>query len=275
VYGDNSIVAKAGDPIIQPGLIDVSCNENNAQDVATLSAWADPLALTNIDAAIAEVIPGMVDPEGAILEIGTISNLTLAPSLNLAVKKSGRTTRLTRSKITGVSATIFVSYDTECAGSPRGTATFLGQIVIGNRGSKFLAAGDSGSLMVQDVTPNPCAIGLLYAGSSSVAIANPIDEVLSHFGVTMVGVPEAQGTEVPVAAIEEAKKVQARHAGRLERVPGGVGHGIGLGRSGQVVIKVYVEKDTPEVRAAVPDSVDGMPVEIEETGRIVPLSHCR
>lgn len=280
-FGGNAIVAKVGDPIIQPGLIDVSCNGKNSQDVATLSAWADPLASTNIDAAIAEVSLLMVDPAGAILEIGKISNLTLAPSLDLAVKKSGRTSRLTRSKITGLNATIFVSYDTECAGSSRGTATFVGQIVIGNRGSKFLAAGDSGSLMVEDVTLNPRAVGLLYAGSSSTAIANPIDEVLCYFStvlgksVTMVGGAGTQGTEVPVAAIEEAKKVQARHAGRLERVPGGVGHGIGLGRSGQVVIKVYVEKDTPEVRAAVPDSVDGMPVEIEETGRIVPLSHCR
>jgi hypothetical protein len=271
----DGVCSHTGDFIIQPGLIDVACNENKAQNVATLSAWADPLANTNIDAAIAEVFSGEVSEDGAILEIGMISTSTLEASLNLAVKKSGRTTGLTRSKITGLNATISVSYDTECAGLLRGTATFTGQIVIGNRASKFLAGGDSGSLMVEDVATNPRAIGLLYAGSSSVAIANPIDEVLTHFGVTMVGVSGAKGAEVPVAAIEEGKKAQARHAAHLERVPGGVGHGIGLGRNGQVAIKVYVEKDTPEVQAAVPDSIDGIPVEIEETGRIVPLSHCR
>jgi hypothetical protein len=275
VPGDNGMAAHVAGPIIQPGLIDVSCMESNAQEVAVLSNWADPVAGHNIDAAIAEVIPTMVRADGAILEIGLISSATRAPSLNLPVKKSGRTTRLTRSKITGLNATIYVSYDTECAGSLRGTAKFVDQIVVANRASKFLAAGDSGSLMVEDVTPNPRAIGLLYAGSSSVAIANPINEVLSYFGVTMVGVLGVQGTEVTVSPIEEAKKAQARHAARLERVPGGVGHGIGLGRSGQVVIKVYVEKDTPGVRTAVPDSVDGMPVEVEETGRIIPLSGCR
>jgi hypothetical protein len=36
VDGGNGIVAETGDPIIQPGLIDVGCNENNAQNVAAL-----------------------------------------------------------------------------------------------------------------------------------------------------------------------------------------------------------------------------------------------
>jgi len=59
--------------------------------------------------------------------------------------------------------------------------------VIKNRGSKFLNSGDSGSLMVEDVTTNPRAVGLLFAGSSTDAIANPIDEVLAFLGATMVG----------------------------------------------------------------------------------------
>jgi hypothetical protein len=41
--------------------------------------------------------------------------------------------------------------------------------------------------MVEDVSTNPRAVGLLFAGSSTSAIANPIDEVLSFFGGTMVG----------------------------------------------------------------------------------------
>jgi len=58
--GGNNLVAQVGDPIIQPGLIDVGCTQENAQNVATLYDWADPLTGTNIDAAIAEVTPGMV-----------------------------------------------------------------------------------------------------------------------------------------------------------------------------------------------------------------------
>ena len=41
--------------------------------------------------------------------------------------------------------------------------------------------------MVEDVATNPRAVGLLFAGSSSIAIANPIGAVLDKFGVTMVG----------------------------------------------------------------------------------------
>ena len=129
----------------------------------------------------------MVRPDGAILEIGTISSSTVAASINQAVKKSGRTTGLTRSRVSGLNATISVAYDNECAGGAAFTKTFTGQIVITNRGSKFLNSGDSGSLMVEDVTTNPRAVGLLFAGSSSTAIANPINQVLTFLGATMVG----------------------------------------------------------------------------------------
>ena len=129
----------------------------------------------------------MVSTDGAILEIGTISSQTVGASINQAVKKSGRTTGLTRSTISGLNATVSVAYDNECAGGAAFTKTFTGQIIISNRGSKFLAGGDSGSLMVEDVATNPKAVGLLFAGSSTLAVANPIDQVLSFFGATMVG----------------------------------------------------------------------------------------
>jgi hypothetical protein len=43
--------------------------------------------------------------------------------------------------------------------------------------------------MVEDVANNPRAVGLLFAGSSSTAIANPIGQVLSFLNATMVGIP--------------------------------------------------------------------------------------
>jgi len=189
VDGGNGRTAQAGEPVIQPGLIDVSCNAINAQNVATLVSGKDEGSLpsSNVDAAIAQVIQGMVRNDGAILEIGTISSTTVGASLNQAVKKSGRTTGLTRSYVNGLNATVSVAYDNECAGGPAFTKTFTGQILVKNRGSKFIAGGDSGSLMVQDVNTNPRAVGLLYAGSSTIAVANPIGQVLSYFGASMVG----------------------------------------------------------------------------------------
>jgi hypothetical protein len=191
VPGGNGIVATAGDPIIQPGLIDVNCTEASAQIVATLSSLSFPASLpaSNVDASIAEVVPGKVSSTGDILEIGTISKSTVAASVNKKVKKSGRTSGLTRSSIYGLNGSVKVVYDNECAGATAFTQTFTGQIIVTNRGQSFLRAGDSGSLMVEDVTTRPRAIGLLFAGSTSLAIANPINEVLAHFGTTftMVG----------------------------------------------------------------------------------------
>lgn len=186
VNGGNGTTAQTGDYIIQPALIDVNCNANNAQNVATLVV-THSLPNSNVDCSSANIISGMVDPSGAILEIGTLSSATVASYVGQAVKKSGRTTGLTRSTIAGYYATVSVSYENECAGGTAFTKTFTNQIVINNRRSGFLGSGDSGSLMVEDVSSNPSAVGLLFAGSTSYAIANPIDEVLNFLNATMVG----------------------------------------------------------------------------------------
>ncbi len=186
VSGGNDLIAKTGDPVIQPGLIDVGCDAGSAQNVATLVVTKS-LPNNNVDCSSANIISGMVDASGAILEVGTISSSTVAASVGQKVKKSGRTTGLSRANVDALNGTVSVSYENECAGGAAFTRTFTGQIITTNRASKFLAGGDSGSLMVEDVDTNPRAVGLLFAGSSQFAVANPIDEVLSFFGATMVG----------------------------------------------------------------------------------------
>jgi hypothetical protein len=189
VSGGNGTTSSLGDDIIQPGLIDVNCSAAGAQAVADLSSLSTlypPNSTPNVDVAIAEVRSGMVRTDGSILDIGTLSASTVSASVNQSVKKMGRTTGLTRSSISGLNATISVGYSDECAGGSF-TKTFTGQIVVKNRGSKFLNSGDSGSLMVEDVTTNPRAVGLLYAGSSTSAIAQPIGDVLGYLGASMVG----------------------------------------------------------------------------------------
>ena len=186
--GGNGTVATTGDSVIQPALIDLNCTAANGQGVATLVV-KKALPGSNVDAAVAKVVPGMVASDGAILGIGPISSQTVGAALSQPVKKSGRTTGFTRSSVSGLNATVNITYENECAGGTAFTKTFTGQIVINNRGSRFLAGGDSGSLMVEDVATKPRAVGLLFAGSSSTAIANPINEVLSFLGATMVGAP--------------------------------------------------------------------------------------
>src|ERR1043166_784245 len=192
VSGGNSVVATTGDSTIQPGLIDVGCTSSKAQTVATL-VKVSSLPNNNVDCAVAQVVSGMVRSDGAILEVGTLSSQTVSAALSQLVKKSGRTTALTHSHISGLNATISVSYENECAGATVFTKTFTGQIVVANSSNSFLNSGDSGSLMVEDAATAPRAVGLLFAGSSTDAIANPIDEVLQFLGsklggtATMVG----------------------------------------------------------------------------------------
>lgn len=288
VEGGNGIVAEEIDPIIQPGLIDVQCNKADAQIVALISGAADPLGTgtPKVDAAIAQVWEGAVDPDGAILEIGPVAKTTLLATLGQAVKKSGRTTGLTHSTIAYLDVSVSVAYEDECAGNARGTATFTGQIVANNSGNSFLNGGDSGSLMVEDVSSAPRAVGLLFAGSSLYAIANPIDDVLDRFNATMVGVEPStetdpgtgdasgpgkgngRGKPKSAQAINRARSVHSNNGALLNGVGRSNGHGIGVDANGDPFIAVFVEtlSDAP---ANVPTSIDGIPVRVVEIGHVV------
>jgi hypothetical protein len=281
VAGGNGTVSGTNDPVNQPGLVDVGCANISSDYVARVSDWA-VLGSKNIDAAVAQIDPGDVDPSGAILGIGTLSSSPASTFIGQAVKKTGRTTGLSRSSVSGLNATVNIAYSTECAGTSY-NVQYTGQILIENRGSKFLAAGDSGSLMVEDIASNPRAVGLLYAGSSTIAIANPIQDVLSGLGISIVGTTvsatsgtgaaEGKNAGANAQGLIRAMEVQSRNAGRLMAVPGAVGHAVGVGNS--PLIKVLVEELTPGVQAAAPVDLEGVPVIVEEVGQLRALPVCK
>ena len=101
------------------------------------------------------------------------------------VTKYGRTTGSTKGKIIGVNFTVDVGY------GGGNIARFDDQIIIDP--GTFSAGGDSGSLIVHDKstkgkTVDPDVgkpVGLLFAGSQTVTIGNPIGTVLTAFGVTV------------------------------------------------------------------------------------------
>jgi len=270
-----SDVAQIGDPIGQAGLVDVACQNRPEDYVATLSTLSsiNPGFISAVDASLAAVAPGQVRTDGAILEIGQISSTPVSAFLGQRVKKSGRTTGLTTSRVEALNATVSVGYTSECGG-PQYTSTFDGQIILSNRGSKFIAGGDSGSLMVEDAGANPRAVGLLFAGSSSIAIANPIGDVLNFLGVTLVGQPGTGAATGSDAALDQgavhAMAAQERNAARLISVPGAIGHAVGFTPNG-AVIKVYVAEMSDRARQAVPNQIEGVPVVLEAVGPIVAI----
>ena len=142
-----------------------------------------------MDAAIAEIVPGQVDLSGNILDLGPAGATSIAaappsntigvPTLGESVGKSGRTTGLTCSTITSIGMTFSIDYEATCGdASPAFASYFTGQIVIG--GGSFSGAGDSGSLVVDTATARPVA--LLYGGSPTDTVANPIQDVIAAFG---------------------------------------------------------------------------------------------
>lgn len=170
--------------IMQPGLADAQCRFDSNTAIARLYGYNvivfSPLADNTIDAAIAlsdvSLLGKATPAKGGY---GTPRSQTVAASVGQSVQKYGETTRLTQSRVTGINATILVDYDS-------GTARFVNQIVV-TSSKTFIGEGDSGSLLVTKSRANP--VGLIFAGDARgrMAIANPIDLVLSFFSVTIDG----------------------------------------------------------------------------------------
>lgn len=308
LLSNNHVLARSdhaaiGDPIVQPGLIDNNCTPNGdgpgTVPVATLSAWV-PLksAQTNVDAAIAQVASRTVDSSGSILELGprqpdgTLASAPPgtsssggrgeAPSLQMRVAKSGRTTGLTCGGISAVNLDVAVDYFSDCAETrPYTTRIFTNQLAIS--GNRFSDAGDSGALVVDASTAEP--VGLFFAGGTDSAgvgqgVANPASDVLNELGTaagngstfSFVG-----GADHPVsclsygnsavgaaqsAALSDAEITRGQQALFTARnlVNPAIGIlGVSMGKSsdhpGEAAVVVYV--DDP-ARENVPSAIDGV-----------------
>jgi hypothetical protein len=264
--------AVSGEDVSQPGLIDNGCRLPR-----TVADFSEAAPLGPVDAALAVVQPGAVSLDGAILDIGTISSSPLlAPFVGLPVMKSGRTTGLTTGTISAVSANVNVQYQSSCGSGKKFVISYINQIVM--NGSGFSAGGDSGSLIVSnDLCKQP--VGLLFAGSSTTTIANPINDVLSAFpGLSFVGTSTASGCSIPgtantaqsfgpsQAAVDHARSVKDRHEANVLRMPNVLGIGVGAAddNPSEAVVIIYVETGRP-LPEAVPDFLDGLRVKVVTT----------
>jgi len=271
--------AAVGEDVSQPGLIDSNCRAS--QLVADYSEAA-ALGTSNVDAAIALAKPGAVASDGSILDIGTISSTPGTPNVNLAVMKSGRTTGLTTGAISAINADVSVQYQSSCGGGKKFVISYTGQTVID--GSGFSAGGDSGSLIVSNDTGS-CKqpVGLLFAGSSTTTIANPIDDVVSALsspssplgfvgtssatGCTVSGTTSSTASRGPSqAAVDHARNVKDRHKANVLSMPNVLGIGVGAdkGNPSEAVIVIYTETGRANPQD-LPDNLDGLRVKVVTT----------
>lgn len=292
---DKSDQGSPGDPISQPGLADTNCGQKQNTIVGNLTQAA-PLKTSNVDAAIAQIVTNDVDQSGAILDLMTAgepappSATIAAPAIGQAVAKSGDATGVTCSSINAVALRVTVDYSPQCQGGTPFPVTFTNQ--IGIQGSSFSNSGDSGSLVVTSDKAQP--VGLLYAGSSTGTVANPINDVLGALkdsggnAPQMVGAgdhavscpasPQAEllasqraisQTKLPSSALARSSAAKDHYASELMQDPAVTNVEVGQSEDApnQPAVLVLV-KSRP--RIPIPAQLDGVRTRIIHTAEFSP-----
>lgn len=174
--------ASLGEKINQPGNYEIYATTGHCghtERVANLSQFVTINMKHNannvVDCAIAEFNTTSTYTSQMAIGTYTPSSTTATASISETVKKTGRTTGLTQGIVNAINVTVSVQYS-------HGTAKFVNQLYI--TPGTFSGAGDSGSLIVDNDSNEP--VGLLFAGSSTGTVANPINSVLNALGVTIV-----------------------------------------------------------------------------------------
>jgi hypothetical protein len=296
ILSNNHVLARSdsasiGDAIIQPGLIDANCSTTGTTTVGNLSQYVNlETPGTNVDAALAQIVSGTVDTGGNILELGSTATggtpdagpphagSGISASIGESVAKSGRSSSLTCSSVDAIEIQTSVSYQKGCNTGASFSVTYTSQISVS--GGNFSASGDSGSLIVDENSADPVA--LLYGGSDTDTVGNPIGDVLgalkdsegnqpvfvgsatthSVIGCTLAS--NAVKTQAQVApAISSAQLTQAQHARDMhapELLSNGYIQAIGVGASidhpGEAAILLIVDTTQPAV--ALPQQLDGI-----------------
>ena len=307
ILSNNHVMARTnqaspGEPISQPGIIETNCSTAGTQTVANLTSFVKLQNGANVDAAIALIVPGAVDLTGNILLLGsTATGSTPDPapphqgrgilaSIGETVAKSGRTTGLTCSTVSVTNLSTSVTYPTPCGATASFNVTYSNQISVSGGG--FSGAGDSGSLIVDQRTADPVA--LLYGGSDTDSVGNPVGDVLtaladaqgnqpsfvgsasSHpvIGCTLAGgavkAAAQSAISVDAASIALAQRARDLHAPELLANPyiNAVGVAASVDRPGEAAVLIVVNpgrEPTP-----LPATIEGVATRIVAMGEPTP-----
>lgn len=285
--------AQSGEDTLQPGLIDSSCRATG-NIVGDFEQNYVPLGSGNVDAAVSRARAGMVDATGAILDVGVPCSVPKTSGLiKLAILKSGRTTGCVNGTVQAINLNVSIQYQAGCNKGKKFVISYANQVSTTN----ISAGGDSGSLILSQGGLQPVA--LLYAGSSSVTIGNPIEDVINAFGggFSFVGTgsclnratcPESGGPPAGESAaaadrrpaaddVESARAIKERHEPDLFARPGVIGVGVGADdqQPEEPVIVVYVETGAgAALPRGFPEELDGIKVKVIPTDPIVAQAAC-
>lgn len=178
----NSNDANIGDSALQPGPADGGSDPDDKVGELYDYEPIDFDGTNTMDAAIASSSTSNLDAETPSSAYGAPGTNPTSATVGLNVQKFGRTTEHTQGEVSEVDVTVDVCYETSGPFNCTASARFENQIAI--TPGDFSDGGDSGSLIVTDDS-NKDPVGLLFAGSDTRTLANPISDVLNRFNVTI------------------------------------------------------------------------------------------
>jgi hypothetical protein len=304
-----------GQGVTQPGVIETNCSTTGTITVANVSDIVSlqnqPIPAFPVDVTTAQVISGQVDPNDKILELGSLSTVNgvqvpqpgspasgsgMAATVGQLLAKSGRTTGLTCAAVETVDATtgVSVGYSEGCATGTSFTVTYKDEIIVGNmtNGQNFIGDGDSGSLAVDEATAQPVA--LMFAGSDTAAIGNPVGDVLNALksttggatftfvgsaqhsvpgcslpGLSSVRVTPQSAAVLPAGTAQRAQTAATSNSTQILNTPGVSAYGGGgsLDAPNEPAVMIFVAPGASH--AGIPATIDGVRTRLVESNSTI------
>jgi hypothetical protein len=294
--------ATVGQEVTQPGVIETGCSLTGTINVGTVATIINlqTQPAPPVDVTTAQITTGQVELTGSILELGVVTNgvpqpappasgTGMAATVNQLLAKSGRTTGLTCADVESLNTSAIVGYETGCATTNSFNVTYTDEIVVANMSNdqSFIGDGDSGSLAVDEATARPVA--LMFAGSDTSAIGNPVVDVLNALhtstghtysfvggaqhtvpgcslpGISSVKVTPQSAAALPASAAQRGQAAAASYSTQIMNTPGVSAYSGGgsLDAPNEPAVLMFVAPGASH--AGIPMTIDGVRTRLVES----------
>jgi hypothetical protein len=196
---------------------------------------------------------------------------------------------LTCAKVETLNTSAHVEYEEGCATTTSFTVAYTDEIVVANMSNEqsFIGDGDSGSLAVDQATAQPVA--LMFAGSDTSAIGNPVADVLNALhtstghtysfvggalhtvpgcslpGLSSVKVTPQASAALPSSTAQRGQAAAANYSTQIMSTPGVSAYGGGgsLDAPQEPAVLIFVAPRGSH--AGIPTTIDGVRTRLIES----------
>lgn len=186
--------AECGHPVLSPGNLDINPYFLTHPFTAGIFETAAPMiygapAIVNVAKNLDAALMRIVDESKVSAMQGDMyktPQVTASIVDNMMVQKVGRTTGHTKGRVMGKIAG-FQSVSYAIPELNQNFNVFFSEAwIVEGLGSSFSESGDSGALVVGELTDGTLAsVGLVFAGNGTISLVVPLDLILDHFNATI------------------------------------------------------------------------------------------